>query len=62
MDENAQVQQAKATAEHFKKEQQKSQAAAATKRDPEDLTEYNLDDYDNEESKGSAMGAFSNVR
>lgn len=30
--------------------------------DPNDLSAYNLDDYDKEESKGSAMGAFSNIK
>ncbi|KAK4700069.1 periodic tryptophan protein 1, partial [Phenoliferia sp. Uapishka_3] len=30
--------------------------------DPDDLSAYNLDDYDEEESKGAAMGAFSNIK
>ena len=36
--------------------------AGATQADPNDLSIYNLDDYDKEESKGSAMGAFSNIK
>jgi len=45
------------------------QAKAAANRikssnvaDPSDLSIYRLDDYDKEESKGSAMGAFSNIK
>ncbi|KAJ9122496.1 hypothetical protein QFC22_001924 [Naganishia vaughanmartiniae] len=30
--------------------------------DPTDLTAYNLDTYDEEESRGAAMGAFSNIK
>ncbi len=30
--------------------------------DPNDLSAYNLDDYDNEVSRGAAMGAFSNIK
>ncbi|KAM0754017.1 WD40 repeat-like protein [Meredithblackwellia eburnea MCA 4105] len=30
--------------------------------DPDDLSAYNLDNYDEEESKGAAMGAFSNIK
>ncbi|GHJ87398.1 hypothetical protein NliqN6_3800 [Naganishia liquefaciens] len=30
--------------------------------DPNDLTAYNLDTYDEEESRGAAMGAFSNIK
>ncbi|KAM0792507.1 hypothetical protein ACM66B_005177 [Microbotryomycetes sp. NB124-2] len=33
-----------------------------TADDEDDLAQYNLDDYDNEESKGTAMGAFSNIK
>ncbi|KAK4053108.1 rRNA-processing protein [Microbotryomycetes sp. JL201] len=33
-----------------------------TGNDEDDLAAYNLDDYDNEESKGTAMGAFSNIK
>ncbi|KAK4058688.1 rRNA-processing protein [Microbotryomycetes sp. JL221] len=43
----------------------KAQATGATTNnngDEDDLTKYNLDDYDNEESKGTAMGAFSNIK
>ena len=29
---------------------------------PDDLSAYNLDKYDEEESKGAAMGAFSNIK
>lgn len=29
---------------------------------PDDLSAYNLDNYDEEESKGAAMGAFSNIK
>lgn len=29
---------------------------------PDDLSAYNLDDYDEEEGRGAAMGAFSNVK
>lgn len=29
---------------------------------PDDLWAYNLDNYDEEESKGAAMGAFSNIK
>lgn len=29
---------------------------------PDDLSAYNLDDYDEEESRGTAMGAFSNIK
>ena len=36
--------------------------AGAAQADPNDLSIYNLDDYDKEESKGSAMGAFSNIK
>lgn len=61
MDEDAEVSKAKAMAKSLKKEQQKASKATAN-RDPDDLAEYNLDDYDAEESKGSAMGAFSNIR
>lgn len=32
------------------------------KKDPNDLSEYNLDDYDNEQSTGTQMGAFSNIK
>lgn len=37
------------------------QAVTTTKNDPNDLSAYNLDTYDEEESRGAAMGAFSNL-
>lgn len=37
-------------------------AADDIKMDEDDLAKYNLDTYDEEESKGSAMGAFSNIK
>ncbi|GAA5941813.1 WD40 repeat domain-containing protein [Sporobolomyces koalae] len=41
----------------------KIKAAATGKQDEDDdLAAYNLDAYDEEESKGAAMGAFSNIK
>jgi len=37
-------------------------ATLPKKKDPNDLSEYNLDDYDNETSTGTQMGAFSNIK
>jgi hypothetical protein len=54
MDDAQAVQRAKEAAASIK-------ASAAASADPNDLSIYNLDTYD-EDSKGSAMGAFSNVR
>lgn len=59
MDEDAEVAKAKQMAQSLKKEEA---AARNANRDPNDLAEYNLDDYDAEESRGSAMGAFSNIK
>lgn len=37
-------------------------ATATAADDPSDLSRYNLDSYDDEQSTGVAMGAFSNIR
>jgi len=53
---------AAAMAKTIQQQGQAKAAGAANDDDDDDLAVYNLDDYDKEESKSTAAGAFSNIK
>lgn len=43
-------------------EEQNATTDPATKEDPNDLSKYNLDNYDDDENEATTMGPFSNIK
>lgn len=62
MDEDADMEDAATAAAAAMAKTIHDQGKPKAVEDPEDLSAYNLDDYDKEESKSASAGAFSNIK